>query len=160
MLRTSAPLIGALGIMAVLSGSSAPTNWKRVGVFTIAGTVGPLLILVLKRLDFRDAAYRYLYELIATICPAWFLGAYEYTTGPTVAGWIVSIGNVFAWFRLGLALAGFGHTKKRTAVAVGSTALLCSYVFWVSRSMIWTIGLLLVIILLFIATNPRHEEFR
>jgi hypothetical protein len=51
--------------MAMQFSSSAPTNWKRVAVFAVAGTVGPLLILVLKRLNFNDVAYRYLYELIA-----------------------------------------------------------------------------------------------
>ena len=144
--------------MAIQSGSVASTNWKRVAVFGVAGTVGPLLILVLKRLNFNDAAYRYLYELLAVICPAWFLGVYEYTAGPTVAGWIVLIGNVLLWFLMGLALSGFGRTKKNTVIAIGSTALMCSYVFWALRSMTSTISLLLVIVLLFIATNTKQQE--
>jgi hypothetical protein len=144
--------------MAMQFSSSAPTNWKRVAVFAVAGTVGPLLILVLKRLNFNDVAYRYLYELIAVICPAWSLGVYEYTVGPTVAGWIVLIGNILVWFLLGLALSGFGRTKTKTVIAIGSTALMCSYVFWALRSITSTIGLFLVIILLVIATNIKQRE--
>ena len=158
MLRTSVPLIGALGIMPVPSGSSAPLNWKRVAVFTIVGTVGPMLTLILKTLDFKNAAYHYLYELIAAICPAWFLGVYEYKTGPTIAGVIVLFGNVFAWFLLGLALAGFGHTKKRTVVAIGAIVILCAYVFWALRSITATVSLALTVILVLLATRSRHEE--
>jgi hypothetical protein len=128
---------------------------RAIAWFALGGAIGPLLVLVLRYVDYDAQFYRPLYALISVLCPAWLLGPLEYSYGAVATWLIIFVTNVLIWSVLGaiVALGRRGHSRLIAFAAVCILAVV--YAYWISESTIAILGLLVMLATVFLASRER-----